>query len=107
MSYSPQTRLVYIPVIDVPTIWVDLLHNGGRVKYVEGFFTVQGIIPDDTYDAKDAEAPVRPGAGPASGQGRAPGQTGAGTDARLGSGGAERWCGNTRPHPESAATTAA
>jgi len=54
MSYSPQTRLAYIPVIDVPTIWVDLLHNGSRVKYVEGFFTVQGIIPDDTYDSKDA-----------------------------------------------------
>ncbi len=54
MSYSPQTRLAYIPVIDVPTIWVDLLHNGSKVKYVEGFFTVQGIIPDDTYDSKDA-----------------------------------------------------
>ncbi|MDP9090499.1 MAG: PQQ-dependent dehydrogenase, methanol/ethanol family [Pseudomonadota bacterium] len=54
MSYSPETRLAYIPVIDVPTIWVDLLHNGSKVKYVEGFFTVQGIIPDDTYDSKDA-----------------------------------------------------
>ncbi len=54
MSYSPQTRLAYIPVIDVPTIWVDLLHNGSKLKYVEGFFTVQGIIPDDTYDSKDA-----------------------------------------------------
>lgn len=54
MSYSPQTRLAYIPVIDVPTIWVDLLHNGSKVKYVEGFFTVQGIIPDDTYDSKEA-----------------------------------------------------
>jgi quinohemoprotein ethanol dehydrogenase len=54
MSYSAQTHLVYIPVIDVPTIWVDLLHNGSKVKYIEGFFTAQGIIPDDTYDAKDA-----------------------------------------------------
>ncbi|HMH87409.1 MAG TPA: hypothetical protein VK523_02125, partial [Steroidobacteraceae bacterium] len=54
MSYSPQTHLAYIPVIDVPTIWVDMLHNGSKVKYVEGFFTVDGIIPDDTYDAKDA-----------------------------------------------------
>jgi quinohemoprotein ethanol dehydrogenase len=54
MSYSAQTRLVYIPVIDVPTIWVDLLHNGSKVKYIEGFFTVQGIIPDDTYDPVDA-----------------------------------------------------
>jgi quinohemoprotein ethanol dehydrogenase len=54
MSYSGQTHLVYIPVIDVPTIWIDLLHNGSRVKYIEGFFTVQGIIPDDTYDSKDA-----------------------------------------------------
>ncbi len=54
MSYSAQTHLVYIPVIDVPTIWVDLLHNGSKVKYIEGFFTVQGIIPDETYDANDA-----------------------------------------------------
>jgi hypothetical protein len=28
-----------------------MLHNGGRLKYLEGFFTVQGIFPDDTYDA--------------------------------------------------------
>jgi quinohemoprotein ethanol dehydrogenase len=55
MSYSAQTRLVYIPVIDVPTIWVDLLHNGSKIKYIEGFFTAQGIIPDDTYDAQDAQ----------------------------------------------------
>jgi quinohemoprotein ethanol dehydrogenase len=54
MSYSAQTHLVYIPVIDVPTIWVDLLHNGSKVKYVEGFFTVNGIIPDDTYDSKES-----------------------------------------------------
>ena len=55
MSYSAQTHLVYIPVIDVPTIWIDLLHNGSKVKYIEGFFTVQGIIPDDTYNAADAQ----------------------------------------------------
>jgi quinohemoprotein ethanol dehydrogenase len=54
MSYSTQTHLVYIPVIDVPTIWVDLLHNGSKVDYIEGFFTASGIIPDDTYDSKDA-----------------------------------------------------
>jgi quinohemoprotein ethanol dehydrogenase len=24
------------------------------VKYIEGFFTVDGLIPDDTYDAKDS-----------------------------------------------------
>ena len=54
MSYSAQTHLVYIPVIDVPAVWVDLLHNGGKVRYLDGFFTVQGIIPDDTYDSVDA-----------------------------------------------------
>jgi quinohemoprotein ethanol dehydrogenase len=54
MSYDPQTHLVYIPVIDVPTIWVDLLHNGSKVKYIEGYFTAQGLIPDSTYDSKDA-----------------------------------------------------
>ena len=51
MSYSAQTRLVYIPVIDLSAVWVDMLHNGGRMKYLDGFFTVQGVYPDDTYDA--------------------------------------------------------
>ena len=38
------THLVYIPVIDVPAVWVDLLMNGGRCSYIDGFFTVNGII---------------------------------------------------------------
>ena len=50
MSYSLLTRLVYIPVLDVPSIWVDMAHNGGSVKYIDGFFTVNGIAPDDTYE---------------------------------------------------------
>jgi quinohemoprotein ethanol dehydrogenase len=51
MAYSPATQLVYIPVIDVPSVWVDLRNNGGAVKYIDGFFTVNGIFPDDSYDA--------------------------------------------------------
>jgi quinohemoprotein ethanol dehydrogenase len=53
MSYNAQTHLVYIPVLDVPSVWVDLLHNGGTVQYIDGFFTVNGIIADDTYDSAD------------------------------------------------------
>jgi quinohemoprotein ethanol dehydrogenase len=53
MSFSGRTGLVYIPVLDVPSVWVDMLHNGGSVKYLDGFFTVNGIIPDDTYSADD------------------------------------------------------
>ena len=53
MSYSLSTHLVYIPVIDVPNVWVDLVHNGGAVTFLDGFFTVNGIMPDDTYDAAD------------------------------------------------------
>jgi quinohemoprotein ethanol dehydrogenase len=53
MSYSAKTHLVYIPVLDVPSVWVDMLHNGGQVKFIDGFFTVNGIFPDDTYDAAD------------------------------------------------------
>jgi quinohemoprotein ethanol dehydrogenase len=55
MSYDPQTNLVYIPVIDQSAVWVDLRHNGGTVKYIDGFFTVNGIFPDDTYDAADVK----------------------------------------------------
>jgi quinohemoprotein ethanol dehydrogenase len=51
MSYSAQTHLVYIPVIDMSAVWIDMLHNGGTLKYLDGFFTVQGVFPDDTYDA--------------------------------------------------------
>ncbi len=53
MSYSAQTHLVYIPVIDMPAVWIDMLHNGGTMRYLDGFFTVQGIFPDDTYDPDD------------------------------------------------------
>jgi len=53
MSYDADTRLVYIPVVDVPAVWIDMLHNGGTVKFLDGFFTVNGLIPDDTYDPQD------------------------------------------------------
>ena len=44
---------MYIPVLDVPNIWVDMAHNGGSVKYIDGFFTVNGIMPDDSYVPDD------------------------------------------------------
>lgn len=53
MSYSPARRLVYIPVSDTPSVWVDLAHNGGAVKFLDGFFTTNGIFPDESYDAAD------------------------------------------------------
>ena len=53
MSLSAQTHLVYIPVIDSSAVWVDMVHNGGDVKFLDGFFTANGIFPDDTYNAAD------------------------------------------------------
>ncbi len=53
MSLSAQTHLVYIPVADAPAVWVDMVHNGGEVKYLDGFYSANGIFPDDTYDAAD------------------------------------------------------
>jgi quinohemoprotein ethanol dehydrogenase len=53
MSLNAQTHLVYIPVIDTPAVWVDMAHNGGDVKFLDGFFTANGIFPDDSYDAGD------------------------------------------------------
>src|SRR5262249_31149104 len=47
-------------VIDTPAVWVNLPHNGGRGKYLNGFFTTNGIFPDDTYDA----AALKPDFGP-------------------------------------------
>jgi quinohemoprotein ethanol dehydrogenase len=51
MSFDPTQGLVYIPVIDAPSVWVDLLHNDAAVKYLDGFFTTNGVISDDSYDA--------------------------------------------------------
>ncbi len=53
MSYDAATHLVYIPVIDTPSVWVDLAHNGGAVGFLDGFFTTNGIFPDASYDAAD------------------------------------------------------
>ncbi len=53
MSYDALTGLVYIPVIDVPNIWLDMLRNGGAVKYVNGFFTIDAFFPDESYSPAD------------------------------------------------------
>ena len=53
MSYNLSTHLMYIPVLDVPNVWVDMVHNGGSVTYLDGFFTGNGIMPDNTYNAVD------------------------------------------------------
>ena len=50
-SFDRNTGLVYIPVVDTPAVWVNMPENGGIVKYLNGFFTTNGIFPDDTYDA--------------------------------------------------------
>jgi quinohemoprotein ethanol dehydrogenase len=60
MSYSAKTHLVYIPVLDVPSVWVDIAHNGGSVTYLDGYFTGNGIIPDDTYSAADLKPLFEP-----------------------------------------------
>jgi hypothetical protein len=43
MSFNPRTGLVYIPAIDVPSVWVDLLHNGGQIRFINSFFTAIGV----------------------------------------------------------------
>ena len=47
MSYSPQTGLVYIPVIDAPMVYIDTARRPAGL--VEGAFTVPGIPPEG-YD---------------------------------------------------------
>jgi quinohemoprotein ethanol dehydrogenase len=51
MSFDPQTSLVYIPVIDVANVWVDLVHNGSTIHYVDSSFTAGAVTVDDDYDA--------------------------------------------------------
>jgi quinohemoprotein ethanol dehydrogenase len=33
-----------------------MVQNGGSVKFLNGFFTANGIFPDDTYDADALKA---------------------------------------------------
>lgn len=49
MSYDPATKLTYIPSIEWPMIYMDTAHQ--RAGLIEGFFTVQGFLPDG-YDPK-------------------------------------------------------
>src|SRR6516165_9791419 len=60
MSFNPRTGLVYIPAIDVPSVWIDLRHNGGQIRFINSFFTTIGVFPDKTYDA----AALKPYFGP-------------------------------------------
>jgi len=53
MSFDPATKLTYIPVIEWPMIYLDTAHR--RAGLIEGFFTVQGFLPDD-YDPKALES---------------------------------------------------
>ncbi len=53
MSFSPGTGLVYISALDVGSVWVDMAHNGGALKYSNGAFTVNAIDVDDNYVAGD------------------------------------------------------
>jgi quinohemoprotein ethanol dehydrogenase len=54
MSLSAQTHLVYIPVFDVPMVWVDLEHK--PVTHVEGSFGVGVLYPDASYDPAGEQA---------------------------------------------------
>jgi len=52
-SFEPRTGLAYIPSIDASNVMVDLQKNGGSLSHLEGFFTVNGIIPDENFVAAD------------------------------------------------------
>src|SRR5262249_7908991 len=49
MSFNPVTGLVYIPALEMPNVMVEISHRPARA--VDGWFTVQGILPSD-YDPK-------------------------------------------------------
>jgi quinohemoprotein ethanol dehydrogenase len=51
MSFNPMTGLIYIPVIDASSVWIDLQQSGGRIRFVNSFLSALGIFPDDSYDA--------------------------------------------------------
>ncbi|MFO1466006.1 MAG: PQQ-dependent dehydrogenase, methanol/ethanol family [Steroidobacteraceae bacterium] len=52
MSYSPDTGLVYIPVLDAAMVYVDLANR--RMQSIEGNFQLAFFFPED-YDPKALE----------------------------------------------------
>jgi quinohemoprotein ethanol dehydrogenase len=56
MSFDPRTGLVYMPVIDAPSVWDNLPGNKAAVKYIDGFFTTNSVIADDSYDAASMQS---------------------------------------------------
>ena len=53
MSYSPQTQLLYIPVIDAPMVYVDTSRR--RAGLIEGNFDLAFFFPED-YAPEDLES---------------------------------------------------
>ena len=53
MAYSSITRLVYIPVIDAPMVFVDL--HPAPLSFVDGSFGVGVVFPDKDYNPQDWE----------------------------------------------------
>jgi quinohemoprotein ethanol dehydrogenase len=51
MAFNPGTGLVYIPVIELPMIFVDLPGNKAALPVIDGQFNVGTIVPAD-YDPK-------------------------------------------------------
>jgi quinohemoprotein ethanol dehydrogenase len=50
MSFDPRTALVYIPALEMSNLLFDMETNGGRIKYINGVFTIGMISTDDSYD---------------------------------------------------------
>lgn len=49
MAFDPRTHLVYIPAEEAPMVYIDT--EGRPIGFVDGMFTVPGIMPED-YDPK-------------------------------------------------------
>jgi len=56
MSFSPRTGLMYIPVNEAPNVLVDIAHNGGSVQFLDGYFTINGVMVDKAYDPTSLES---------------------------------------------------
>ena len=52
MSFDPITKLVYIPVLELPNILFILDDNHARIHYINGGFNMGMVSPDATYDPK-------------------------------------------------------
>ncbi len=88
-SFDPKTGLVYIPAVDTPAVWVDMVQQRRPREVPQRLLHRQRHLPRRHLRRRRPQGRFRPAARPQDARGHAQGQAGARVAARVGPGGAE------------------